>query len=326
MSMLFKNRESGAGRSNIGALQKLFMFFVDHLRQSMYSLGELYRKPFAALMTIGVLGFSLTLPGTLYTVVKNVEQLSAQWEEASEISLFLRQDISEASAQQFVRRIQTWNEVQSLTYLSPDEGLQEFQRLSGLGDAISYLETNPIPAVVLVVPNSKHASPTASSMLLDKLVQEREVDTGKLDIEWLERLYAVVAVAENVVYLLAVLLFFAVVLIIGNTIRLNIMNKRDEILVMKLVGATDGFIHRPFMYTGFWYGLIGGLFAWFTISVMLLWIDISLAEVLELYRIDISITGLSLGDIVWLISVSVLLGLAGSFLSVRRHVRAIEPE
>ena len=118
-----------------------------------------------------------------------------------------------------------------------------------MGDAIAYLEKNPLPDVVLVTPNEKHASPTAAKALLDKLRQQREVDIGKLDIEWLERLYAVIDIARDLVTLIGLLLFIAVVLIIGNTIRLNILNKYDEIVVMKLVGATDAFIHRPvFIY------------------------------------------------------------------------------
>ncbi|MFC3122374.1 permease-like cell division protein FtsX [Agaribacter flavus] len=326
MSILFKGRQHGATRQNVGIVQAFFMFFVDHVRQALYSLGELYRTPFASLMTIGVLGFSLTLPGTLYIVVKNTEQISQQWQQASEISLFLRQDISDANAQQLVKRLNVWPEIQSVSYLSASEALTEFEQLSGLGDAIGYLERNPLPAVVLVVPTSRHAAPTAASLLLDKLRQEREVELGKLDIEWLERLYAVLDVAKELVFLLAILLFFAVVLIIGNTIRLNIMNKRDEILVMKLVGATDAFIHRPFMYTGFWFGLVGGLFAWFMISLVLFWIDWNLQEMLSLYMLNLDITGMDFGAIGIMLLISVSLGLAGSFLSVQRHVRDIEPE
>ncbi len=326
MSILFKGRQYGAKQQGISRIQLFVMFFVDHLRQSLYSLGELYRTPFASLMTIGVLGFSLTLPGTLYIVVKNTEQISEQWQQASEISLFLRSDISDANAKQLVKRLSVWSEVESISYLPADKALEEFELLSGLGDAIGYLEENPLPAVLLVVPTSRHATPTAASLLLDKLRQEREIELGKLDIEWLERLYAILDVAKELVFLLALLLFFAVVLIIGNTIRLNIMNKKDEILVMKLVGATDAFIHRPFMYTGFWFGFIGGAFAWLTISIVLFWIDWNMQDTLALYNLNLDITGMDFGAIGVMLLISVGLGLTGSFLSVRRHVRDIEPQ
>ncbi len=326
MSLLFNGRQHGASKNKLGLLQKIIMFFTDHVRQCVNSLGELYRTPFASLMTIGVLGFSITLPSTLFIMVDNTQNITDEWQQASEISLFLNENTSEQQVNQLISRISTWNEISEVSYISPSKALDEFQRLSGLGEALNYLDSNPLPAVVLVTPTSKHATPRAAEILLNKLRKEREVDQGKLDIEWLERLYALLSIAKELVYVLAILLFFAVVLIIGNTIRLNIMNKRDEILVMKLVGATDAFIQRPFLYTGFWYGLLGGLMAWLTVTIILLWIGWSLEGLLELYKLDLDITGLSASALFFMLCLSVALGLAGSFLSVKKHVNEIEPE
>ena len=325
MSLLFKGRQQAANQ-RVSMVQRFFMFFADHFRQSVNSLGELYRIPFASLMTIGVLGFSITLPSTLYIMVENTEQVTDQWQQASEISLFLREDVSDSQAQQLIKRLTSWNEISQVDYVSSGEALEEFQRLSGLGEALDYLDKNPLPAVVLVVPTSKHATPRAAGLLLDKLRKEREVEIGKLDIEWLERLYSLLSIAKELVYLLAILLFFAVVLIIGNTIRLNILGKRDEILVMKLVGATDAFIQRPFLYTGFWFGLLGGLVAWLTVTFILLWIGWSLDEFMQQYQIQLDITGLNIKALGIMLLVSVLLGLMGSFLSVQKHVNEIEPK
>lgn len=324
MSLLFSGRQQAAN-SRVGALQRFFMFFADHIRQAINSLGELYKTPFASLMTIGVLGFSITLPSTLYIMVENTEKITEQWQKASEISLFLHENVSESQAQQLLARLSTWNEIGSVSYVNSEQALDEFQRLSGLGEALDFLDENPLPKTVLIVPTAKHATPSAAGILLDKLLKEREVDIGKLDIEWLERLYALLSIAKELVYLLAILLFFAVILIIGNTIRLNILNKYSEILVMKLVGATDAFIQRPFLYTGFWYGLLGGLIAWLTVSIILLWIGWSLDELMQKYQIQLDITGLNLKALGLMLIVSILLGLAGSFLSVRKHVNEIEP-
>lgn len=326
MSILFKGRQQGASASKIGVIQRLVMFFVSHVRQALGSLGELWRQPAASLMTIGVLGLSITLPSTLYILVKNTEKISAGWEQASEISLFLKESTSAASAQQLLTRLQTWPEIDSVTYISSDDALQEFQHLSGLGDAIAYLESNPLPNVVLVAPTQKHATPTAARMLLDKLKQQREVDVGKLDIEWLERLYALLDIATELVSMIGALLFLAVVLIIGNTIRLNILNKRDEILVMKLVGATDAFIHRPFLYTGFWFGLLGGVMAWFAVVFILWWMDSSIQAFAALYQKDFNITGLTGSALLTMLGLSVTLGIVGSMISVQRHVKSIEPK
>jgi cell division transport system permease protein len=325
MSLLFKGRSQGAESIKIGFFQLIIMFFTDHLRQAVNSLGELWRSPFASMMTIGVLAFSITLPSTLYVLVKNTEQISQQWEQASEISLFLQEGVSEADAQQLLTRLRLWPEIAEVVYISADSALEEFQSLSGLGDALNYLEKNPLPAVVLVVPTSKHASPTSAGILLDKLRKEREVEIGKLDIEWLERLYALIGIAKDLVSLLAVLLFFAVVLIIGNTIRLNILNKRDEIVVMKLVGATDAFIQRPFLYTGFWFGFLGGIMGWVTVLIILLWVDYSMQDFMEKYQVDFDLTDMGLSTLVVMLMVSVSLGIAGSLLSVQRHVKDIEP-
>ncbi|MEQ3647736.1 permease-like cell division protein FtsX [Alteromonas sp.] len=326
MSILFKGRAKGASSSKVSVLQAFVMFFVSHVRQALSSLGELWRQPLASLMTIGVLGLSITLPSTLYIMVKNTEKITAGWEQASEISLFLTPNISANRSQQLVTRLNTWQEIESVVYIPADDALKEFQHLSGLGDAIAYLEKNPLPDVVLVTPTDKNASPSAARALLDRLRQQREVDIGKLDIEWLERLYAVIAIASDLVMLIGVLLFIAVVLIIGNTIRLNILNKYDEIVVMKLVGATDAFIHRPFLYTGFWYGLLGGLMAWFAVIIILWWMDSSITTFAAMYQKEFNITGLTGSALLTMLGLSVLLGLLGSLISVQRHVRQIEPQ
>lgn len=325
MSLLFKERPQGASLSHISALQRLRMFFVGHVRQALASLGELWRAPAAAMMTIGVLGLSITLPSTLYVLVLNVERVSSGWEEAAEITLFLKDGLTPASVEQLQTRLKIWPEIDAIEYISSDQALDEFQQLSGLGDAIAYLDSNPLPSVVLVKPTSKHAAPTAAARLLDKLRKEREVDMGKLDIEWLERLHGFLAIAKELVSVIALLLFMAVVLIIGNTIRLNILNKRDEILVMKLVGATDGFIHRPFMYTGFWFGFLGGMLAWVAVQLLLWWMSSSISALTSLYQQEFRLSGLGFSEGMIMLSLSVALGLAGSMLSVHRHVREIEP-
>ncbi|WP_293745639.1 permease-like cell division protein FtsX [uncultured Paraglaciecola sp.] len=326
MSILFKGRVQGAQISQISSYQRFIMFFVSHFRQALGSLGELWRSKAASLMTIGVLGLSITLPSTLYVMVKNAENVSSGWEQASQISLFLKENSSQGDIEQLLKRIQLWPEIDSIDYISADQALEEFKQLSGFGDAISYLDQNPLPNVILVTPTSRYASPTAARLLLNKLREEREVDIGKLDIEWLERLHALLNVVKDLVTVIALLLFLAVVLIIGNTIRLNILSKKDEILVMKLVGATDAFIQRPFMYTGFWYGFLGGLLAWVAVVLLLWWMSSSISVVSELYQKSFNLTGADASTFLLMLGLSVFLGLTGSLLSVRRHVREIEPK
>ncbi|GGD59343.1 permease-like cell division protein FtsX [Lacimicrobium alkaliphilum] len=326
MSLLFKGRDQGAQRTRISSVQRLLMFFISHIRQALASLGELWRSPGASMMTIAVLGLSITLPSTLYILLKNTEKVSAGWEQASEITLFLHQNTQPGDIRQLTTRLSLWPEVESLKHIDKAEALNEFKQLSGFGDALNYLEENPLPDVILVTPDSKNTSPTAAGKLLEKLQKEREVELGQLDIQWLERLHGLVDIAKELVSVVAMLLFIAVALIIGNTIRLNILNKRDEILVLKLVGATDAFIQRPFMYTGFWYGLLGGLLAWFTTWLLLWWMSDSIGRVTQLYQTQFELTGLQGESLLGMLGLSVFLGLAGSLLSVHKHIRAIEPK
>lgn len=326
MSLLFKGRAQGAQLSHVSIVQRIFMFFVSHIRQALGSLGELWRSRVSSLMTIGVLGLSITLPSTLYVMVKNAENISSGWQQASEISLFLKQNTSQGDVDQLLKRIQLWPEIDKIHYIPADKALEEFKQLSGFGDAITYLDKNPLPNVVLVIPTERHAGPSAARQLLEKLRNEREVEIGKLDIEWLERLHALLNVVQELVSVIALLLFLAVILIIGNTIRLNILNKKDEILVMKLVGATDAFIQRPFLYTGFWYGLLGGLLAWFAVVILLWWMSSSVAAVSELYQKNFNLTGIDGSTLLLMLGLSVFLGLSGSLLSVKRYVSEIEPK
>lgn len=326
MSLLFDNRSAGAEVNHKGFSQRLVMFVINNIGQMIGSLGNMWRTPSASFMTIAVLGLSLTLPATLHVLVKNVQSVSSSFDNASEISLFLKPGLSEKKRENLVMRINLYPEVQATEYISPAQGMNEFKSLSGFGNALNYLDENPLPPVVVVLPNPEHSTPEAAARLLEKLQDEREVSLGKLDIEWLQRLNSLVRLLQESVYTLGVLLLCAVVLIIGNTIRLSIMNKREEIEVMKLVGATESFIQRPFLYTGVWYGFFGGFMAFLVLEMMLWWLDTAITRVAATYNNDFVLTGLTLGEFGYLMLIAIGLGFIGSMISVRRYVSQIEPE
>ncbi|MCL2917202.1 permease-like cell division protein FtsX [Shewanella litorisediminis] len=312
-------------RSKLPISGQIVMFFIRHIQQGMASIGELWRNPVSSLMTMAVLGVSLSLPAALQVLVKNADSITQSWNNAAEISLFIEEGKNEQAIQSLISRIKVYPEVAEVHYINRDEALAEFQRLSGFGEALSYLDSNPLPAVVTVLPTEKYSSPIGARELLTKLEREQGVSFGRLDIEWLERLQAVVRLLERTVLALAALLVVAVVLIIGNTIRLAIMNRRNEIEVMKLVGATEAFIQRPFLYTGIWYGVIGGMLAWIIINLLVWYLDGAIAELLGLYGSDIEMASLSFTELVQLVFLASFLGWLGSYLSVRQHLRAIEP-
>lgn len=305
--------------------KRFLMYWVNHFQQAIGSLGELWRTPMASLMTMAVLGISLALPASFHLLLKNAERVTANWDNAAEVSLFLQPGLSDKTTQNFIQRISLYAEVEAVTYISKEQAVAEFREMSGFGNALDYLDSNPLPAVVQVTPKAQHASPAGAKLLLAKLQQEKEVEQGKLDIEWLERLHSIINLAVDSVVAIAFLLLASVLLIVGNTIRLNILNRRTEIEVMKLVGATDAFIHRPFLYTGLWYGLIGGLIAWVLTSSLVLWMESAVIEVAGLYQSDFRLLGLSFSEFLFMIGLASLLGLISSFVTVKRHIYLIEP-
>ncbi len=312
-------------KSQLAWTGRVTAYFIRHIQQAIGSLGDLWRTPFTSVMTVLVLGISLTLPATLHLFVKNTQTVTEQWNSASEITLFLKLSTSDKAAQNFVQRVQLYPEVDNVVYISAEQALSEFKLISGFGQALEYLDNNPLPATVLVTPLKRFSQVQAARELLVKLEKEREVDQGKLDLEWLTRLEAMSELIEDIVLGIALLLCLSVVLIIGNTIRLAILNQKDAIAVMKLVGATDSFIQRPFLYAGIWYGVLGGLIAGICVAILAKYFSAALVQLTDLYQSQFVLAGLSFAEFMFLQLMAVALGLLGSFISVRQHIRAIEP-
>jgi cell division transport system permease protein len=308
-----------------GPLTALRVYLLRHLQVFFYSLGVLSRSPFATLMTTAVIGIALALPSGLHVVLQNAQQLSGGWDGAAQISLFLKRTVPEEEANRLARQIQKLPEVASVNYISRSEALQEFQRLSGFGDALQALKDNPLPSVLVIHPTANASTPAATEKLLQRLQAYPPVDVAQLDMQWVKRLYVIMELVRRGVVVLAALLALAVLLVVGNTIRLAIQNRRDEIVVMKLIGGTDGFIRRPFLYTGFWYGLFGGVIAWLLVSLSLSILRDPVERLTGLYQSQFELSGLDITTTGMLIGTSILLGLAGSWLAVGRHLRDIEP-
>ena len=305
--------------------RRLLTLPIRHLQQAVGSLGDIWRTPFTSIMTVFVLGISLALPATLHLFVKNAEQVSEQWDSASQITLFLTLSTNDKSAKNLVKRIKLYAEVSDVHYISAEQALKEFKVLSGFGQSLEYLDKNPLPATVLVTPTKRASQASAANELLAKLKQEREVEQGKLDLEWLTRLEAMAQLIEDIVLGVALLLCMSVVLIVGNTIRLAILNQKDAIAIMKLVGATDSFIQRPFLYSGVWYGIFGGLLSWLAVTILAQYLTGAISKLTDLYQSSFQLQGLAFNEAMLLIAFAVVLGLAGSYISVRKHIRAIEP-
>lgn len=301
----------------------IYNYLLRHAQVFFYTLGQMARTPFASLMTIGVIGISLALPTGLYVLVDNAQRLSTGLDGSTRISVFLKISASETQARALMRRLQARDDIQSIRYISPAAALAEFKRLSDFGEAAGGLSENPLPPLLVVTPNK--ITETRIEALLARLKRETLVDVVQLDMAWLKRLHAILDIARRAVSILGIVLAAAVALIVGNTIRLAVLNRREEIEVIKLIGGTDAFIRRPFLYSGLLQAALGALLAWLLIGAILLSLGGPLSELSALYGSSFSIRGLGFGSGLALIAGGGALGWLGALIAVSRHLREIEP-
>jgi cell division transport system permease protein len=303
----------------------LHVYLVRHAQVSLNSLGRLYRTPFASLMTAAVIAIALALPSGLYLLTGNLQRLSTQWDGSANLSLFLHRSVTEKQARELASTLRKWPEIDSLQLVSPEQALAEFRELSGFGAALDALDENPLPAVLAVKPGRDHANADAAAVLLERLDQLPEVELAQLDLQWVRRFNAIVEIVRRSIWVMGALLGLAVLLIIGNTIRLEIQNRREEIEITKLIGATDGFIRRPFLYSGIWYGLAGALLAGVLIELAFVQLHAPVRQLAGLYQSGFILETLSFRETGVLLASGTLLGLIGAWLAVSRHLADIEP-
>lgn len=300
-------------------------YLLRHLQVMLFSLGQLWRQPLTSLMTIIVIGIAFALPAGLYVLLNNVEQVSDQWDDATQISLFLQQDVFPEQAIELNKKLKQWPQISDTHYQSSSQSLEEFRQLSGLGSLLDSLPTNPLPAVIVIQPNDNDLRPDAIGSLLAKLEALPEVEQAQLDMEWLQRLRSINQTAQRGISILGLLLSLSVLLIIGNTIRLAILSRQSEIRVIKLVGGTNAFIRRPFLYTGFWYGFLGGLTGWLILNFSLSLINGPINELAILYSSQFTLHWSSALLFLVLPVTGSALGVLGAWISVGRHLSDIEP-
>lgn len=306
-------------------MMRFFRTYVRHHRYVLATtIAQLARAPLASVMTIAAIGITLALPAGLYVGIDNLQRMSRGWDTGGQVSLFLKRDAAEAAIDKLAERVRRMRGVARVEYISRAQALAEFQRLSGFGEALNVLDRNPLPAVLVVHPVDG-TSPAAVQTLLDDLRAQAIVDSAQLDVEWVQRLHALLVLGERSVWALGALLALAVLLTIGNTIRLAVLNRRDEIEVMKLIGGTDAFIRRPFLYSGVLHGLLGASLTWIILGVIQLFLAGPIAALAASYDSELQIQGLTVEASGLLLAVGVLLGWLGSRLAVGKHLRAIEP-
>jgi cell division transport system permease protein len=292
---------------------KLHAYRDLHAHALFSSLGRLVASPFTSIMTIAVLAIAISLASGFYILVVNFQQLTGNLETSNQISLFLRDDVSDVHANKFAESIRQNASVQDVKLITREQALAEFKTYSGFGAAINALEKNPLPIVLQVLPKNALEDKQGLDNLLKGFQQSPEVDFAQVDQQWVERLQSIMAVARLFATLLNLMLGGAVLFIIGNTIRLELHNRRDEVVIAKLVGATNSFIQRPFLYTGFWIGFISGVSAWFIVTTLMLILRQPVEKLSGLYEGGFHLLFLNFKETLTLIMVSSVLGVLGAW-------------
>ncbi|HEU4616471.1 MAG TPA: permease-like cell division protein FtsX [Gammaproteobacteria bacterium] len=298
-------------------------YFTLHAQNLVGAAGRLARQPFATTLTVLVIAIALALPAGLKVLINNVGVLSASWQGAADFSVYLNLDVEKARAEALAKEIGARPDVESVQLVDRDEALADFRAHSGFGGALDALDENPLPHTLVVRPASgARGDLEALAADLGKLP---EVALVQLDTAWVARLRAILALAGRLLDVVTALLGLAVVLVIGNTIRLEINSRSSEIEVMKLVGGSDAFIRRPFLYLGLWYGFGGAAIAALLVAGTLAVLAPSASALADLYGSDFAIGGLTAGQYAWLLGGGALLGWAGAGVATARHLHAIEP-
>ena len=317
------NRKVAKKKSSGSSAQHWKTIFALHKQVAKEALSRMLVTPVASLMTILVLGITLALPATLSMTLDNLQVAAGNTSSVVRLSLYLDANVSNSKALALKQDLQADPAVRQVTYISPKQGLAEFEKYSGLGQALKLLDENPLPGVLDVAP--KDTTPLAVSNLQNRLVRLGGVDEVRVDNEWLKRLHAMLELGERALNGLTTLVVLAVLLAVGNTIRLLVVNRKDEIKVIKLVGGSDSFVMLPFLYSGLWYGLLGGVLAWVVTAGLWFMVAGSANALASLYQSSFQMNFPDLGTTCTVIFGSVLLGVTGAFFTSWRQLRDIDP-
>ena len=300
-------------------------YFARHAQTLVGSLGRIVNQPFATLMTMGVVAVALALPLLLSLFLSNMSAATGNWNNAFDLSVYMNKKASAARVATVAKQLRQRGDVATVRVITADQALAEFRDDSGFGKALDALSDNPLPDTLIVTPTLPASTPQGTDALKQAIAAIADVQAVQIDTEWVKRLHAMLDILRRVVLLTAGLLGAGVVLIVGNTIRLDILNRRTEIEVMKLVGASDGFTRRPFLYSGVWYGLGGGLMALIVVALAAVILAKPVDTLAKLYGSQFRLRGLGFTTAVGVLTLAVGLAWLGSWLAATRHIRGIEP-
>ncbi len=298
-------------------------FFTIHIKQAKASFSSLWHRPMGNILTLAVISMALTLPACLYLLSKNIASVADNVASPSQVSVYIQEDTPEPRIMVLKDEIESRNDVDKVEYISPQQGLSDLSEHSGFDQAISLLDEYSLPGVLIVSPNVE-TDQEIKQIAADIRTQDDVTDV-RLDEDWLARLDAIRNLATIVVISLSVLMLASVFLIIGNTLRFNVQANKDEIQTMKLIGATDNFILRPYIYVGMWFGVLGAVSAWLLTAFITIVLNGAVEDLAKLYDSQFRLIGLSWDESLLLLMLGTFLGCVAAKSAAKRHLKEIEP-
>ena len=304
----------------------MLVWLTRHLQTLVGALGDLSRSPFSSVLSISVIAIALALPGGLFAALENINKFTSEFEHGAKISLFLAPQVSVKQATELQQSIQQHASIKLVELITPDQAMEEFKSQSGLQNALNSLTSNPLPVVLLAYPKDEIArSAEKLARLIDELGKLKQVELSQFDLEWIKRLTALLELVTRAVWIIAFILGLGVFLVIGNTIRLAITNRQEEIRIIKLIGGTDAFVRRSFLYSGMLQGLLGGLLALLIIFLLFSFISAPTSSLSSMYGIAFSLDPLHFLPSLLLVSSGALIGWLSARVTVGVYLRQFEP-
>lgn len=289
---------------------------LQHLYALSAAIGRISRTPIATFMTIAVIGLALALPAGLIFLLGHAQSMIDKSHQGTQISVFVEQGSTEREVNELRSKLSQDPRVSNTHYISPDAVMRQFQEAASIGEWTHQLGENPLPGIIEITPAYHRYKTDAIEQLVDELKDLPNVEIAQLDVEWMNRLQAIVDIVHRAAMLLLILVGTGVILVIANTIRLVQELYRHELEIMRLVGAGQGFVRRPFVYTGLFYGVLGGIVAWLILDFFIVWLREPLQNVFHLYNSNLIFRELDFKTLMVLVGVGALLGLIGSLSSV----------
>lgn len=303
----------------------LSSYFSHHQKTYKATYKQLLEQPVASFFTCAVIGIAFVLPVLLAILLNNIQSVQHNWDGSAQITLFLKKGVPALDGNMLSETIANKPSITSSHFVDNETALKEFKDRFKLQDAVDFLDENPLPHVILVQPDKSLKSIDHIEQIKDSLLKFPEVEGALLDVMWVQRLNSITELLQRAAWVIALMLGAAVILILGNTIRMFIENRKEEIAVVKLVGGTNAFVRRPFLYMGVFFGFGGSVIAWVLINVTLYMLNGPIQDLAHSYQSTFHLSGFSFESTLMLIILGMCLGWFGAWLSVRKHLDDIEP-